>query len=153
MKASCGYGAPEVPFQYCLQYFLVAFNFFGSSSISNFFSRLFSRLLLNRFSTRWLTIYIEMAENDVHDHLIKEYFHIGFSYKEIIDHEIRRSIRQLKRFLARSSLGEVFARRELTVFCAHWPLVWAITSMYHIYIKNNTRPIWKAILYSIIKRE
>ena len=42
-----------------------------------------------------------MAENDLRNHLIEEYFHMGFNYKEIIDclflnNGIPLSLRQLK---------------------------------------------------------
>ena len=47
---------------------------------------------------------MEMAENDVRDHLITEYFHKGFSCL-LLNYEIRISIRQLKRILARNSPG------------------------------------------------
>ena len=51
-----------------------------------------------------------MAQNAVRDNLIKEYFHMGFNYDEILDclllnNEIRISLRQLKRVLARNNLG------------------------------------------------
>ena len=58
-----------------------------------------------------------MAENAVRDNLITEYFHMGFNYSEImncllLNHEIRISLRQLKRILARNSLG----RRRFSSF-------------------------------------
>lgn len=51
-----------------------------------------------------------MADNDHRNHLIEEYFHMGFNYKEIIDclflnNEIRLSLRQLKRILEKKNLG------------------------------------------------
>ena len=51
-----------------------------------------------------------MADNDFRNHMIEEYFHLGFSYKEIIDclflnNEISLSLRQLKRILAEKNLG------------------------------------------------
>jgi len=57
------------------------------------------------------------AENDLRDDFIEEYFHMGFTYKEIIDcllfnHQIRLSLRQLKRVLAKKSLG----RRRFSSF-------------------------------------
>ena len=52
---------------------------------------------------------IDMAENDLRNHLIEEYFHMGFNYKEIIDclflnNGIPLSLRQLKRILAKKNL-------------------------------------------------
>ena len=51
-----------------------------------------------------------MTDNDLRDHMIEEYFHLGFNYKEIIDclflnNEIPLSLRQLKRILAKKKLG------------------------------------------------
>ena len=58
-----------------------------------------------------------MAQNAFRDNLIKEYFHMGFNYDEILDclllnNEIRISLRQLKRVLARNNLG----RRRFSSF-------------------------------------
>ena len=51
-----------------------------------------------------------MADNDFRNHMIEEYFHLGFNYKKIIDclflnNEIILSLRQLKRILAGKNLG------------------------------------------------
>ena len=51
-----------------------------------------------------------MADNDLRNHMIEEYFHLGFNYKEIIDclflnDGILLSLRQLKRILAKKNLG------------------------------------------------
>ena len=51
-----------------------------------------------------------MATEYDRDDLIEEYFHMGFTYKEIIDclflnHQIPLSLRHLKRVLAKKSLG------------------------------------------------
>lgn len=51
-----------------------------------------------------------MADNDLRNHMIEEYFHLGFNYKEIIDclflnNGIPLSLRQLKRILSQKNLG------------------------------------------------
>ena len=51
---------------------------------------------------------IHMTDNDLRDHMIEEYFHLGFNYKEIINclflnNEIPLSLRQLKRILAKKN--------------------------------------------------
>ncbi|XP_073254905.1 uncharacterized protein [Porites lutea] len=51
-----------------------------------------------------------MADNDLRNHIIEEYFHLGFNYKEIIDclflnNGIPLSLRQLKRILSQKNLG------------------------------------------------
>ena len=51
-----------------------------------------------------------MADNDLRNHMIEEYFHLGFIYKGITDcfflhNEILLSLRQLKRILAKKNLG------------------------------------------------
>ena len=51
---------------------------------------------------------IHMTDNDLRDHMIEEYFHLGFNYKETIDclflnNEIPLSLRQLKRILAKKN--------------------------------------------------
>ena len=51
-----------------------------------------------------------MADNDLRNHMIEEYFHLGFNYGEIIDclflnNGIPLSLRQLKRILAKKNLG------------------------------------------------
>ena len=58
-----------------------------------------------------------MADNDLRNHMIEEYFHLGFYYKEIIDclflnNGIPLSLRQLKRILAKKNLGR---RRLVTL--------------------------------------
>ncbi|XP_068737084.1 uncharacterized protein [Montipora capricornis] len=50
------------------------------------------------------------AAKEIRNNLIEEYFHMGFSYKEIIDclffnHEVNISLRQLKRVLSKKNLG------------------------------------------------
>ena len=57
------------------------------------------------------------AAKNIRNYLIEEYFHMGFSYKEIIDcllliHELNLSLRQLKRVLSKKNLG----RRRFTSF-------------------------------------
>ena len=47
-----------------------------------------------------------MADNDLRNHMIEEYFHLGFIYKGItgclfLNNEILLSLRQLKRILAK----------------------------------------------------
>ena len=51
-----------------------------------------------------------MADNDLRNHMIEEYFHLGFNYKEMIDclflnNGITLSLRQLKVILAKKILG------------------------------------------------
>ena len=51
-----------------------------------------------------------MADNYLRNHMIEEYFHLGFIYKGITDclflnNEILLSLRQLKRILAKKNLG------------------------------------------------
>lgn len=52
-----------------------------------------------------------MADNDLRNHMIEEYFHLGFNYKEIIDclflnNGIPLSLRQLKRILSQKILDD-----------------------------------------------
>ena len=51
-----------------------------------------------------------MADNDLRNDMIEEYFQLGFNYKEIIDclflnNGIPLRLRQLKRILAKKNLG------------------------------------------------